>query len=1007
MYCGNKLGSGRLPLLSEESFFNERDDDNTTVSTLGVGGASTGYSETRAASQAARADLERLLLSSSNLCETSFEENSSDSAKRRESSESTVIKKQSDSYNSENTSTTLKKTPVAFYDSSINSKDYKTRRTVLSRSLSCNSDADDHLPFRKKKYEEKIETYDTRSPVTKKFSSDSSISFTPTFDRLRKEQFEVNKIVETENSHLNNISSNLPDKSRELISRQSDIYNDRMSYNKLQDVRINSSEEYKPKTTKEVLAKYTNTSEGQSIDSSDSSQVTQNTFYKELDKFRERWKIGGGSEKHNKKVDNKHYLITEDEKSNPWKDKNMEAETPRYNRKKIAVGGETEFSDDYTRLDMMNSYAPSSPSFSYSLNHPHVIHRLEETNKIVPRGDLYSFTDRSNFEDESKVLSRESYPDSRISELEKEFVNHLTQEKVGLQELSDSMEMKGHTQREPIKKVERSRYSTGDIHNIVKSRNRSRVRNKKLKNESRSRNRIIEEDTLSDTSSAVSSSHASFRRKRDKRTLNDEDYISDSELIVEQTRSSSRNERYLTPPNGNLQKQIEIDDLKKGLLQSQKSNKALESKFVLLQQQMQTLASYDNQDGNLSSSSPQKRQQRREKKSSTSLTKEETPPHGNVENLERTISELKLIHGKQDQKIADLKNELKSNENDKNESKEKFTHYRKEMEETLKREIEVIRLEYEKELRKNEIAAKEYETARLKQELKLSGALKQTQQLNDCLESRLRSNKELHDTISSLEQKLRKKDRINAELHSELESFKGNTKSKEVEFESSIKHNLALEKHIKEKESMIDSLKDKLNSVKNELQVSHNKMIGKVIMDKYEVEMMEQKVNRANKIIEEKEDEQKYFVRGHDPARSHHALKEVVDVLKRKLKQNEDKVGSVNELENQIVQLTKEKGEFNKEKSSFEHINKEKDERIQNIVKEAHLQITKLKKQLINLNQEKERVETKYKENSKLLSKAESIMAKTNQVTLNAIMDAIQQKTPEKSISNEILRHVK
>merc|ERR1712129_284669 len=119
------------------------------------------------------------------------------------------------------------------------------------------------------------------------------------------------------------------------------------------------------------------------------------------------------------------------------------------------------------------------------------------------------------------------------------------------------------------------------------------------------------------------------------------------------------------------------------------------------------------------------------------------------------------------------------------------------------------------------------------------------------------------------------------------------------------------EKHIKEKESMIDSLKYKLNSVKNELQVSHNKMIGKVIMDKYEVEMMEQKVNRANKIIEEKEDEQKYFVRGHDPARSHHALKEVVDVLKRKLKQNEDKVGSVNELENQLAQLTKEKGAFN------------------------------------------------------------------------------------------------
>lgn len=118
-------------------------------------------------------------------------------------------------------------------------------------------------------------------------------------------------------------------------------------------------------------------------------------------------------------------------------------------------------------------------------------------------------------------------------------------------------------------------------------------------------------------------------------------------------------------------------------------------------------------------------------------------------------------------------------------------------------------------------------------------------------------------------------------------------------------------------------------------------------------------------------------------------------------------MGSVNELENQIIQLTKEKEDFSKEKSSFERLNKEKDERIQNIVKEAHLQINKLKKQLINLNQEKERVETKYKENSKLLSKAESIMAKTNQVTLNAIMDAIQQKTPEKSISNEMLRRVK
>lgn len=56
------------------------------------------------------------------------------------------------------------------------------------------------------------------------------------------------------------------------------------------------------------------------------------------------------------------------------------------------------------------------------------------------------------------------------------------------------------------------------------------------------------------------------------------------------------------------------------------------------------------------------------------------------------------------------------------------------------------------------------------------------------------------------------------------------------------------------------------------------------------------------------------------------------------------------------------------------------------------VEIKRLEAEVEVANKKKEAAEAKLKENSKLLSKAESIMAKTNEATLSAVMETLSKK---------------
>ena len=216
-------------------------------------------------------------------------------------------------------------------------------------------------------------------------------------------------------------------------------------------------------------------------------------------------------------------------------------------------------------------------------------------------------------------------------------------------------------------------------------------------------------------------------------------------------------------------------------------------------------------------------------------------------------------------------------------------------------------------------------------------------------------------------------------IEKELETVRGQKADIEKELEAAIKEMRAMESKMN---SQRKSFKKKIHDLENETEMKDNAIVslqdeinelnkcieGKILLSKGELQQMENELTNAKRIIEQDGEVQRVLANYNELKKSNTALKELVNVLREKHRHQEEKLRTQYK---EIIELRDEK-----------------DTSVNDYVDE----IEKLKVQAANAVKEKEAAEAKLKENSKLLSKAESIMAKTNEATLSAVMQAINLK---------------
>lgn len=363
-----------------------------------------------------------------------------------------------------------------------------------------------------------------------------------------------------------------------------------------------------------------------------------------------------------------------------------------------------------------------------------------------------------------------------------------------------------------------------------------------------------------------------------------------------------------------------------------------------------------------------------------------------ITNLNEKIEDLMQLLSNRDKQIQDFKQEKENTKQQYRQSNQKqLENVSREMEDALNHEKEKVHQQYSIDVKEKNKVIQDLKIDLQKKEEKINNTQTQIDQLNNCLESRLKSNKELHDTISSLESKLRKKDQINSELCNELETYKKSDSRSDVQLDNYRNRCNDLEQDIRNKDDVISSLQKQMLVLQEHQQQNDND--DQILIDKDEYQSMKKQINKAKRIIEEDADKQN-LTSGLDATRSHNALKEVVSVLKARLRDAEAKVANMEEIQQHNVQLQKD---YERLQLDIQNIEKDKIQSkadVQNVVKESHEQIMNLKKQLCDAIHRKEYVEKKLETNARLLGQAESLMAQTNQNTLNAIMDAISKNKP-------------
>ena len=227
------------------------------------------------------------------------------------------------------------------------------------------------------------------------------------------------------------------------------------------------------------------------------------------------------------------------------------------------------------------------------------------------------------------------------------------------------------------------------------------------------------------------------------------------------------------------------------------------------------------------------------------------------------------------------------------------------------------------------------------------------------------SRKENKSLIDFMEKELRDVREKKAEVEMKLKRARNDLLEMKKHVESSGKSFLdkmvRLEKASNEKDSIIVSLQNEINELNNCIE-------GKILLSKRELEQMEAELANARRIIAQDEEVQDTLFNHQEVQKSNIALRELVNVLREKLQNMEERLREL------YKELSALRGDSDESKNEYV------------------IEIQRLNAEVAEANKKKDSAEVKLKENSKLLSKAESIMAKTNEATLNAVMDALNRK---------------
>jgi len=363
-----------------------------------------------------------------------------------------------------------------------------------------------------------------------------------------------------------------------------------------------------------------------------------------------------------------------------------------------------------------------------------------------------------------------------------------------------------------------------------------------------------------------------------------------------------------------------------------------------------------------------------------------------VQHYEKEFSALK-------KEVSDLKQNLEEKETFLQDKTSSINSLKQES--TLKQE-ELVRLEtdikqksidheeekkrlkdnYEERLNETKLLVDKVEKTVSRKDRRIKSLKKEVDYLKKDLDfDSLQHNQALERSTEDLKEKISKISHEKTSLQKELRSLKKDLKQMDKRIENDRKNsrekNHTLQKEVENKKQAEKILKRTVSCLKEELAELASSMRGKIVVDQSEIERMDDELCNARRVLSKESDARRIFTQHDDLVKSNSALKELVAVMRDKLEKKHQTAEKVNELEETISKLENEK-----ERREADFRNKE----------EAYNQkISKLRKDVAEKTKKKDNIEKQLKENSKLLSRAESIMARTNEATLNAVMEALHK----------------
>ena len=353
-----------------------------------------------------------------------------------------------------------------------------------------------------------------------------------------------------------------------------------------------------------------------------------------------------------------------------------------------------------------------------------------------------------------------------------------------------------------------------------------------------------------------------------------------------------------------------------------------------------------------------------EEKNVSSLRSKSSDLSSNLEKKSRFILQL-------ENNIEDLKNQL----SDADREKSALDNEMKSLISNLEREKAKLSRKLELKLKESEAAIKSLEKASERKDKfveSLQDEIRRLSSSNTDVTHYQNENNHGHrkrgehkNLVDFIEQELEDVRKQKAEIEMKLETTRKQMKSMNGNFD-------AKTKSLNEKLRTLanESLKkDKvILSLQNEIDELNQCIEGKILLSKNELERMETELSNAKQIIERDDDVKRVVANHHELQKSNTALKELVTVLREKIQELEEK------LRVQFDETLELRGERD------------------SCLTEYKEEINKLKIEAKEATSKKESAEAKLKENSKLLSKAESIMSKTNEASLSAVMKALSKK---------------